>query len=96
MLPLEFWSYKRRLEEVLVDHETTVQWCKKNGLLSNHKGCLACSEQMQRNDGIDGSRLVYYIFKKINKSKYNNLPTIQRKKKKVLLIDHLLHISCFL
>ena len=64
-LPLEFWSYKRLLEEVLVDHETTVQWCKKNGLLSNHKVCLACNEQMlfvQRNDGIDGSRLVYYIF----------------------------------
>ena len=63
-LPLEFWSYKRLLEEVLVDHETTVQWCKKNGLLSNHKVCLACNEQMlfvQRNDGIDGSRLVYYM-----------------------------------
>ena len=39
--------------------------CKKYGLLLNHNVCLACNEQMlfvQRNDGIDGSRLVYYIF----------------------------------
>ena len=36
-LPLEFWSYKRLLGEVLIDHDTTFQWCKNNGLVSNHK-----------------------------------------------------------
>ena len=63
-LPLEFWSYKRLLGQVLVDHGTTLQWCKKKGLLSNRKLCPACNQEMlfvQRSDGIDGYRFVCFL-----------------------------------
>ncbi|KAL5499331.1 hypothetical protein EMCRGX_G010543 [Ephydatia muelleri] len=42
-LGLEYWTYKRLLREVLVDIDTTIQWCKRNGLLARSQECNACS-----------------------------------------------------
>eukprot|EP00731_Ephydatia_muelleri_P001467 Em0001g1467a len=58
-LGLEYWTYKRLLREVLVDIDTTIQWCKRNGLLARSQECNACSIPMHwevYDRGIDGYR----------------------------------------
>eukprot|EP00731_Ephydatia_muelleri_P013452 Em0007g762a len=58
-LGLEYWTYKRLLREVLVDIDTTIQWCKRNGLLARSQECSACHIPMHwevYDRGIDGYR----------------------------------------
>ena len=45
-LGLEYCAYKRLPREVLVDIDTTIQWCKRNGLLARSQECNACSIPM--------------------------------------------------
>ena len=59
-LPLEYWTYKRLLREVLVDFDATctLEWCKANGLLSRYRTCSICGDgmELETRDGIDGLR----------------------------------------
>ena len=41
-LGLEYWTYKRLLREVLVNIDTTIQWCKRNGLLARAVSGMQC------------------------------------------------------
>ena len=56
-LPVEYWSYKRLIREVLVDQDTIINWCKRNGLLARSQICTRCNKSMlweidsSRNDG---------------------------------------------
>ena len=57
-LPLEYWTYKRLFREVLVDFDATLELCQANGLLSRHRTCSICGDDMEleTRDGIDGLR----------------------------------------
>ena len=59
-LPIEFWSYKRLLREVLLDQDTTIAWCKRNGLLATRQTCPKSNHVMQQEavNTTDGYRLV--------------------------------------
>ena len=35
-----YWTYKTLLRDVLVDMDTTIQWCKPNGLLARLRNVM--------------------------------------------------------
>ena len=45
-LPVEYWSYKELIREVLVDQGTIINWCKRHGLLAQSHICTRCSKSM--------------------------------------------------
>ena len=42
-LPVEYWSYKRLIREVLVDQNTIITWYKQYGLLAQSQICTRCN-----------------------------------------------------
>ena len=45
-LPVEYWSYKRLIREVLVDQDTIINWCRRCGLLARSQICTRCNKTM--------------------------------------------------
>ena len=61
-LPVEYWSYKRLIREVLVDQNTIITWCKQYGLLARSQICTRCNKSMLRETDCsrtDGYRYIY-------------------------------------
>ena len=41
------WSYDRLIREVLLNQDTTIQWCKDVGLLALRMTCHGCGGDMR-------------------------------------------------
>ena len=40
------WGYDRLMREVLLDQDTTIEWCKDVGLLARRMTCHGCGGDM--------------------------------------------------
>ena len=59
------WTHERLLREVLVDRDTTIQWCKDVGLLARSMTCHGCGGEMKwevtTEVKVDGCRLIIVL-----------------------------------
>ena len=60
------WTYERLVREVLIDRDTTIEWCKDVGLLARSMTCHGCGGDMRweatTEAKVDGYRLDVLVY----------------------------------
>ena len=60
------WTYERLVREVLIDQDTTIEWCKDVGLLARSMACHGCGGDMRweatTEAKVDGCRLDVLVY----------------------------------
>ena len=60
------WTYERLVREVLIDQDTTIEWCKDVGLLARSMACHGCGGDMRweatTEAKVDGYRLDVLVY----------------------------------